>query len=317
VDIKYSSVVVAVSRPLVVYSLIPKYRLVDDAVVGINGLNLKIKLESQLEKSMRAFFKTIAKDANVYYKNNQQIMDLRKYDPELNIILRQHYRKTAKQFENRLRVELQKRFNITETKAADDKISQRLNDYFYRRSIEQTHFISETNSSELFSSFQTTMLDAAMAGTLISKNDLADQATEHFLSRTLGRAKTIGMTETQNAAEKTKDIEATSIFDDEEVVAGGVRLSPDNIVKTWSAILDDRTRMAHVDADDQTVPQDEPFIVDGEKLMFPGDDSMGASLENIINCRCNTTRAIELSELPDYVEQPANDAPRRGHVHFP
>jgi hypothetical protein len=31
---------------------------------------------------------------------------------------------------------------------------------------------------------------------------------------------------------------------------------------------------------------DEPFVVDGEQLMFPGDTSMGATARNIVNCRC-------------------------------
>ena len=55
--------------------------------------------------------------------------------------------------------------------------------------------------------------------------------------------------------------------------------------KEWNAILDDRTRPAHRIADGQVVNIDEDFIVDGEPLMFPGDDSR-ASIENTINCRC-------------------------------
>lgn len=56
--------------------------------------------------------------------------------------------------------------------------------------------------------------------------------------------------------------------------------------KTWLSERDDRVRMIHVEADGQTVPVDEPFIVGGEQLMFPLDESLGASGRNIINCRC-------------------------------
>lgn len=62
--------------------------------------------------------------------------------------------------------------------------------------------------------------------------------------------------------------------------------------KEWIAIIDGRTRHAHRRADGQRVENDEPFIVGGEKLMFPGDDSMGASGWNIYNCRC--TRAVHV-----------------------
>lgn len=65
--------------------------------------------------------------------------------------------------------------------------------------------------------------------------------------------------------------------------------------KTWLTSRDARVRRPqpgnpfdHASADGQTVAIDQPFIVSGERLMFPGDRSMGASAGNIINCRCTT-----------------------------
>lgn len=62
------------------------------------------------------------------------------------------------------------------------------------------------------------------------------------------------------------------------------------VVKEWVAVIDSRTRDAHKKADGQRVPIDEPFIVNGEKLMFPGDPN--GSAENIINCRCTMKAGI-------------------------
>lgn len=62
------------------------------------------------------------------------------------------------------------------------------------------------------------------------------------------------------------------------------------IVKEWVAVVDSRTRDAHKKADGQRVPIDEPFIVNGEKLMYPGDPN--GSAENIINCRCTMRAGI-------------------------
>lgn len=45
----------------------------------------------------------------------------------------------------------------------------------------------------------------------------------------------------------------------------------------WVSTLDARTRPAHQRADGQVRDADKPFVVDGEKLMFPGDKSLGAS----------------------------------------
>ena len=64
------------------------------------------------------------------------------------------------------------------------------------------------------------------------------------------------------------------------------------MMKEWVATSDDRTRDAHNEADGQRVPVDQPFIVDGEELMYPGDVSMGASPENTINCRCSMVNII-------------------------
>ena len=60
--------------------------------------------------------------------------------------------------------------------------------------------------------------------------------------------------------------------------------------KRWVAVKDSRTRDIHGKADGQTVDSDKPFIVGGEKLMFPGDPS--ASGWNFYNCRCGM-RTVE------------------------
>lgn len=54
--------------------------------------------------------------------------------------------------------------------------------------------------------------------------------------------------------------------------------------KRWVATSDARTRPDHAAADGQEVPNDEPFDVGGELMMYPGDISMGASAWNTINC---------------------------------
>lgn len=62
--------------------------------------------------------------------------------------------------------------------------------------------------------------------------------------------------------------------------------------KRWVATKDLRTRYNHAAADGQVVDYDKPYIVGGEKLMFPGDGSMGASAGNLYNCRC-AERSVE------------------------
>lgn len=56
--------------------------------------------------------------------------------------------------------------------------------------------------------------------------------------------------------------------------------------KAWSTVGDARVRKWHQDANFQKQKTNDPFIVKGELLMFPGDTSLGASMENISRCRC-------------------------------
>jgi hypothetical protein len=56
------------------------------------------------------------------------------------------------------------------------------------------------------------------------------------------------------------------------------------VQKRWVAVHDDRTRIAHLSADGQTVDQNGVYTVGGEQLEFPGDPN--GSGANTINCRC-------------------------------
>lgn len=57
--------------------------------------------------------------------------------------------------------------------------------------------------------------------------------------------------------------------------------------KAWIPSIDERTRAWHADMDsNEFIPLNQPFVVNGEEMMYPGDS--GASAENVINCRCVT-----------------------------
>ena len=73
--------------------------------------------------------------------------------------------------------------------------------------------------------------------------------------------------------------------------------------REWVSALDARTRPEHAEADGQVVGVDEPFIVGGEKLMFPGDRS--GSGWNIYNCRC--TQIARVKNVPNATERRSSD----------
>lgn len=67
--------------------------------------------------------------------------------------------------------------------------------------------------------------------------------------------------------------------------------------KEWLYGYDGRTRDGINSEFDHThvsgpIPATEPFIVSGERMMFPGDGSMGASAGNVVNCRCTAAYTV-------------------------
>ena len=65
------------------------------------------------------------------------------------------------------------------------------------------------------------------------------------------------------------------------------------IRKRWMATLDEKTRDAHQELDGQSQKVDDPFVVDGDEIMYPADPHAKAAL--VYNCRCTL-----VTEYPKY-----------------
>lgn len=60
----------------------------------------------------------------------------------------------------------------------------------------------------------------------------------------------------------------------------------DNQLKEWMTIGDSKVRDTHVAVNGVKRPIDIPFQLEGGLMQYPTDGSLGASLSEIINCRC-------------------------------
>lgn len=76
------------------------------------------------------------------------------------------------------------------------------------------------------------------------------------------------------------EMHTASVFAIDESVSSTRR----KFEKEWNANPGKRTRPTHLMAHGQRVDKKMPFVVGGEKLMYPGDPK--GSPGNIINCRC-------------------------------
>lgn len=57
--------------------------------------------------------------------------------------------------------------------------------------------------------------------------------------------------------------------------------------KKWIDVGDKRERKTHLEVGGTTLPIDEPFSVGDSLLQFPKDTSLGASADEVVNCRCS------------------------------
>ena len=69
--------------------------------------------------------------------------------------------------------------------------------------------------------------------------------------------------------------------------------------KRWHAHIDGRTRLAHRQADGQTVGVHEKFNVDGYMMTGPGDPTAPGYL--VYSCRCNLVGDVDRDDIPPAV----------------
>lgn len=108
--------------------------------------------------------------------------------------------------------------------------------------------------------------------------DSIPKIAEKLMQRIEGMERTSAVRTARTAVTAAQNGGRQATF--ERATAMGIKIR-----RRWVAVKDSRTRIEHAHADGQIVAVDEPFIVGGEKLMFPGDRT-NASAWNIYNCRC-------------------------------
>ena len=134
-------------------------------------------------------------------------------------------------------------------------------------------------------------MDAAFARAIRVGKPLTQAQIDTAITRMQARAlryrgENIARTESINAL---REGQAQAIAQ----AIGTSEIDARDVTKTWDASLNGKTRPSHAAVDGETVPADQPFIVGGYQMMQPGDSSMGAPAEEVINCRCSVRYEID------------------------
>lgn len=112
-----------------------------------------------------------------------------------------------------------------------------------------------------------------------------DNITGRYADRALRwRGENIARTEANQAFHAAQD----HAF--EQAIGSG---HAQNVMKTWRSAADDRVRYSHQVLDGMEVRMEEFFVSPiGSMMRHPGDTSLGAAPEDIIQCRCTMTYSM-------------------------
>jgi len=253
---------------------------------ALRSLQDKLRLEREFKKGLDKISDDISKD---YVEG---ILNLGNYDDILDGSLKDHYQIVGDEFSTRIGEKLKEEKKPTGSEI--EEIAAALLLYYLVRAPKQRKHIQDTTAKNIIEADKYGKEYAAQEaeqGRRVSAQEEKIVAGNKLNQHLKGRAGTIAARETQDVAETAKHAEVS-------VLTGG---KPDFIVnnrnhvgvkKRWWTKGDElvrrygRDEFDHVTADQQEVDTNSPFSVSGESLMYPGDENLGASLGNIINCRC-------------------------------
>lgn len=265
------------------------------------NLALKLALEKTFTRELVSYFENIRKDVVSFYTATGLLINADIYQKQTEDMLERHYKRVIRNFINEGRYSYRKSLEVKgiEYKQEQEDEDEKIKATSVLIALAFVETILQKRASQLIETTSDNVKDTVKRATE-KAGESGTKINEEFkkgLNRTFkGRQAMIALTETQFMAERAKNIEASVISRNGNVdpssINDGIVVGNPDVKKEWAAVLDEKTRFSHAVADGQVKGMNDPYIVNGEHMMYPGDTSMGASLENIINCRCSSLYGV-------------------------
>lgn len=269
----------------------------------------KMQFEAKLERDLKRFFNQIADDLLILYSATSELLNFEDYLIELEVLLRKAYREVSKFSSEHFERELQKQqdeggdstvlaFAILLRKDISKKIFVNVDKKI--KTIVPAHAseILKTTRKVIVKEIDKATIQLGQSQVPFDSGDVIDLADTEIRLRNSNRAGTVSETEVGTAfstGSEAENQEFSIAIEDakkNEQTLGNLsgeelfELETLKLAKTWISLLDNVTREAHLDAHGQEVDIYKPYVVMNQLLMQPLDSSLGATLDNIINCRC-------------------------------
>lgn len=284
-------------------------------------LAFKMRLEPALKRDLRKLFRLIARDLRTTIIETGGVIDASTYTNNFTRILDIHYRRVQRAFTGEILNFLNENTNnlnesiirdLTQIAQLDEitlrQLVNNLNETV-KFGLTQERIINVSESTvRIVRTTQNQLLNSVTKNTILLREELGREPTnrelsiassEDFLRRSLNRVDTIAATETQKAAEGTKQVERDAFFNvRNSAQATRLGLRPLDQKDVWVTQGDSIVRdgslgpFNHLSADGQ-IRRQGVFRVSGQLLRYPSDTSLGASAGNIIKCRCSAITVIE------------------------
>jgi len=282
----------------------PTRRQLNNEILKID--QLKRKLEINFEKDLNIFFRRILKDLEDTYSKIGLIPSRKRYENDLEELIKKYMLKTSEIFSGNIRDIQIKSINFFERKTEtlkinkeedekiEDEIAISLLLWINKQSTEQTGLILDTNEKEIKEEIKKTKEELLKGDKVFNTKEIIALTILNLKNKFYNRSKMIAIQNIGASASEAKLKEAEKINESNAIVEG---IAITGLMKkTWNAILDNRTRPSHAEADiiynTNPIPITEDFIVMGESLKYPRDPS--GSPENIINCRCEDQYIVSI-----------------------
>lgn len=262
---------------------------------AIRDLRLKVSLEAKLHKEVSKLNRVLVTNTIKEYIASGNIYDANNLLIEYRLMLESHYKDVGDIFSAHIRPQLSEDVEITDSE--DEAILVALLFLYRVRSEQQSQYITDTNNSNIQDSMTDTLdsvHDPDFVGD-VTRADIAFLVGATLVQKLNSRLPGITSLETQAVAEAAKLTEAEVLLGNEPSIISGQTptVAGGTAIKEWVTMGDEKVRPAHEEADSLAISSNEPYIVGGEKLMYPGDTSLGATVGNVINCRCASVMDVE------------------------
>jgi len=263
-----------------------------DSARALQDLRAKLILEQKFRPAIQKLNRKIVRTFIKGYAKEGILIQASRFDDDLNNLLTKHYGRVETSFKGNISDLLS--VSTAQTDSETDIINSALGLFLVERASEQTSIINNTTQQNMNVSIseaiQLSQEQPEQVG--ISQQELAMTAGALLSLKLAQRVSGIVSTETQFIAEAIKDTEVTVLSGLEPSTITGTTRNVD-VNKEWFTVGDERVRPAHVVADSQIRKVGDTFTVAGEPLRWPGDMGLGASLSNVINCRCSSIHDID------------------------